>query len=105
MAEIDGELQQLPERQMTLVRLMREARLLSEGYLALQKQLRTSEVSDALRQDAMRVVDAPVIAHPDDPYFPKPMVNFVLALILGAASAGAVIALRSALREPSPSGS
>lgn len=97
LAAMDAELLALPERQTTLLRLLREAKMLSEGYVALQAQLRQTEVLDAIRRDAVRVVDAPVAAHPDDPQFPKPLVHLVLALVLGLSAAGVVVALRGAL--------
>ena len=97
LAEIDAELLALPEQQMALVRLMREQKILGEGYIALEKQVRQTEIMDAIRRDAIRVVDAPVAAHPDDPQFPKPAVHLVLALVLGLSVAGAIVALRGAV--------
>lgn len=97
LAQIDAELLALPEQQMALVRLLREQKILGEGYIALEKQVRQTEILDAIRRDAIRVVDAPVAAHPDDPQFPKPAVHLVLAFVLGLSVAGAIIALRSAV--------
>lgn len=97
IAAIDAELLALPQQQTTLVRLLREAKMLSEGYVALQAQLRQTEILDAIRRDAVRVVDAPVEAHPDDPQFPKPMVHLALALVLALSAAGAIVALRGAV--------
>lgn len=97
LAEIDAELLALPEQQMALVRLLREQKILNEGYIALEKQVRQTEIMDAIRRDAIRVVDAPVAAHPDDPQFPKPAVHLVLALVLGLSVAGAIVALRTAV--------
>jgi uncharacterized protein involved in exopolysaccharide biosynthesis len=97
LARIDTELLALPERQMVLVRLLREQKILGEGYVALEKQVRQTEILDAIRRDAIRVVDAPVEAHPDDPQFPKPAVHFVLALVLGMSVAGGLVALRAAV--------
>jgi uncharacterized protein involved in exopolysaccharide biosynthesis len=97
LAEIDAELLALPEQQMALVRLLREQKILNEGYIALEKQVRQTEIMDAIRRDAIRVVDAPVAAHPDDPQFPKPAVHLVLALVLGLSVAGAIVALRTAM--------
>lgn len=105
LAQIDTELLALPEQQMALVRLLRDQKILNEGYVALEKQVRQTEMLDAIRRDAIRVVDAPVAAHPDDPQFPKPAVHLVLALVLGMSVAGAIIALRSAVtpaREANP---
>jgi len=101
IAQIDAELWALPERQMALVRLLREQKILGESYIALEKQVRQTEIFDAIRRDAIRVVDGPVAAHPDDPQFPKPLVHVVLALVLGLSVAGAIFALRSAAADRS----
>jgi uncharacterized protein involved in exopolysaccharide biosynthesis len=105
LAAIDQELGALPAQEMALVRLLRERTILSEGYLALQRQLRTTEVQDALRLDRVRVVDAPEPAHVDDPYFPKPAVHFVLGLVLALATAGAVVAARMSVAASGAAGS
>lgn len=93
---IDRELNALPEQETRFLRLYRERTILNEGYLALQKQLRLTEVQDALRLDRVRVVDAPVEPHPDAPSFPRPAVHLVLGLLLALAGGGTVRALQSA---------
>jgi len=98
IAAIDAEIARLPEQELRFVRLSRERLMLTEGYLLLQKQLRQTEVQDALRLDQVRVVDAPVAAHRDDPYFPKPNVNLVLGLVLALAGGGTIAAVQAALR-------
>jgi uncharacterized protein involved in exopolysaccharide biosynthesis len=80
------------------VRLSRERLMLNEGYLLMQKQLRTTELQDALRLDEVRVVDAPSEPHPDDPAFPKPLVNLVLGLVLALTAGGALAAAQAAAR-------
>lgn len=97
LAEIDAELNALPEQELQFIRLLRERTLLNEGYLALQQQLRITEVQDALRLDDIRVVDAPEAANPDDPYFPRLAVHLAIALLLALSGGGAVALLRSAL--------
>lgn len=98
IAALDAELVAMPERELRFIRLLRERTILSEGYLFLQKQLRQTELQDALRLDQVRVVDSPSVSHPDDPYFPRPLVNLVLGLVLAVASGGAVAAFQSAVR-------
>ncbi len=98
MERIDAEMGTLPERELRFLRLYRERTLLNEGYLALQQQLRITEVQDALRMDEVRIVDTPIPAHPDDPYYPRVPVNLALGLILALAAGAAVAALQSALR-------
>lgn len=93
---IDGELAALPEQETRFLRLYRERTILHEGYLALQKQLRLTEVQDALRLDRVRVVDEPLQPHPDAPSFPRPAVNLLLGILLALAGGGAVRAVQSA---------
>ncbi len=97
LAEVDKELGALPEQELRFIRLLRERTLLNEGYVALQQQLRLTEVQDALRLDDIRIVDAPEAASADDPYFPRVAVHFAIALLLAVAGAGAVALGRSAL--------
>jgi len=95
---IDGELAQLPREEMTYIRLLRDRQVLNEGYLLLQKQLRQTELREALRLDQVRIVDTPIIAHPDDPQFPKVWVHLVLALVLGLSVGTAVAAAQRSTR-------
>ncbi len=97
LAEIDRELGVLPERQVALLKLLREQKIASEAYVAIERQLRATELMEAVRRDAVRVVDAPVAADVKDPQFPKPAVHLALALVLAAAAAASVVALRGAL--------
>ena len=80
------------------MRLARTSAVLNEGYMLLLKQLRQTELQDALRLDAVRIVDAPSVPDADDPYFPRPLVNLVLGLVLAIAGGGAVAAAQSARR-------
>lgn len=98
LAALDAEIAKLPEQELTFVRLSRERLMLNEGYLLMQKQLRTTELQDALRLDEVRVVDEPSLPHPDDPQFPKPLVNFVLGLVLAFTGGGAIAAAQAAAR-------
>lgn len=98
MQAIDDELGSLPERELRYLRLLRERTILNEGYVALQQQLRITEVQDALRLDDIRVVDAPEAADPDDPEFPRVLVNLVLGLVLALASGGAVALVSASWR-------
>ena len=85
-------LQAMPAAAMTYGRLVRDRTVLEAIYLALQKQLKQAELKDILRQQRVRVVDAPRVANPDDPAFPKKPVMIVLGIILGG-----VLALTIAL--------
>ena len=85
MDGVTSDLEGLPEREMEYLRLFRERTVLNEAYLLLERQLRLTEVQDAIRGEGVRIVDAGLISHPDDPEFPKPLVNLFLGLILGMA--------------------
>jgi uncharacterized protein involved in exopolysaccharide biosynthesis len=98
LAGIDAELGRLPAQTMRYVRLAREREVAEERFVLLERQLRQTELRDALRLDQVRVVDAPVVAEADDPEFPRPAVHLVLALILAGAAAAATAALRRLVR-------
>lgn len=98
LAGIDAELGRLPAQTMRYVRLARAREVAEERFVLLERQLRQTELRDALRLDQVRVVDAPVVAEADDPEFPRPAVHLVLALILAGAAAAATAALRRLVR-------
>lgn len=95
---IDTELARLPREEMAYIRLLRDRQVLNEGYVLLQKQLRQTELREALRLDQVRIVDTPIVAHPNDPQFPKVWVHLVLALVLGLSVGAAVAAAQRSAR-------
>ena len=93
LARLNAELEALPEREMQYLRLFRDRTVLSEGYVLLQQQLRLAEVQDAVKTEGVRRVDEGLVAHEDNPEFPKPLVNLALGLILaGTLSVGSALA-------------
>ena len=82
---ISSELQELPEREMNYIRLLRNREVLDEALLMLKTQLRIAEVQDAVRDEGVRVVDIGVVAPEDEPEFPNPVVNLMLGAILALA--------------------
>jgi uncharacterized protein involved in exopolysaccharide biosynthesis len=78
----------LPEQQMQYIRLVRDRTIASETYLLLLKQLKQSEIADAIRLQRIRIVDAPLVPSADDPQFPKPLVQLLLGALLAIAAAG-----------------
>ena len=82
---ISYELQELPEREMNYIRLLRNREVLDEALLMLKTQLRIAEVQDAVRDEGVRVVDIGVVAPEDEPKFPNPVVNLMLGAILALA--------------------
>ena len=86
----------MPAAAMQYGRLVRDRTVLEAIYLALEKQLKAAELKDALRQERVRVVDAPRMANPDDVAFPKKIVMLVVGAVLGlvlALTVGLVIEL------------
>lgn len=92
-------LQAMPAAAMQYGRLVRDRTILEATYLALQKQLKQAELRDVLRQERVRIVDAPRVANIDDPVFPKKPVMLVLGAILGLALA-LTLALTAELSAP-----
>jgi uncharacterized protein involved in exopolysaccharide biosynthesis len=99
LATIDAELGRLPAQTLQYLRLSRERAVAEERLVLIERQLRQTELRDALRLDQVRVVDAPEVAAADDPEFPRPAVHVVLALILAAAGAAATAAFGRLVRE------
>ncbi|HYW07831.1 MAG TPA: GNVR domain-containing protein, partial [Longimicrobium sp.] len=79
--QFSGELQRIPARDVEFARLTREQKLLSEVYLSLQGRLKEAEIQAAVDNGEVRVVDAGLVS--EDPVSPKPMVNLILATVLG----------------------
>ena len=93
-------LQEMPAAAMVYGRLVRDRTVLEATYVALQKQLKQAELKDVLRQQRVRIVDAPRIANPNDPSFPKKAVMLVLGAVLGVALALMVALAAELWREP-----
>jgi uncharacterized protein involved in exopolysaccharide biosynthesis len=67
--------------------LLRDRTVLETIYIALMKQLKTTELKDVMRPDRVRIVDRPRIANRKDPVFPRKAVMLSLAAVLGVALA------------------
>jgi uncharacterized protein involved in exopolysaccharide biosynthesis len=78
-------LERLPRREMEYLRLFRDRTILNEGYVLLERQLKLAEVQDAIRSEGVRIVDVGLVAHEDDPEFPKPLVTLFLGMVLAVA--------------------
>jgi uncharacterized protein involved in exopolysaccharide biosynthesis len=87
VTSLSDTLQAMPAEAMRYGQLVRDRTLQEATYLALQKQLKQAELKDVLRQDKVRVVDAPRVANIDDPAFPKKGVMLVLGVILAGTAA------------------
>jgi len=76
-----GRLSSYPERQVEAARLEREVASLSAIYGMLETRLREAEVAEAVEQPPVRILD--VASRPLRPSSPSPLLNLVLAIILG----------------------
>jgi capsular exopolysaccharide synthesis family protein len=81
LSRFSGELALVPASEVEYARLAREQKLLSEVYLLLQTRLKEAEVKDAVDKGIVRLVDSGLVA--EEPDSPKPVVNLILATVLG----------------------
>jgi tyrosine-protein kinase Etk/Wzc len=81
LARFDRELSTVPAKETELERQLREQKLLSEIYTALQTRLKEAEVKAAIDPGRVRIVDAAMVAY--KPAQPKPAVNLILGTVLG----------------------
>lgn len=105
LARLTDNLGELPASEMQYVRLVRDRTLLGETWAVLQRQLKQSEIQDALRLDKVRLVDAPRVPQPQERVFPRPLVHSllgaVLALLMAFATGLASVLWRPPVRAPS----
>ncbi|HVX40761.1 MAG TPA: Wzz/FepE/Etk N-terminal domain-containing protein [Gemmatimonadaceae bacterium] len=86
VAGLTDTLRTMPAEAMQYGRLLRDRTILETTYIALQKQLKQAQLRDVLRQNRVKIVDAPRIANAEDPAYPKKpvmlLVGAVLAIVL-----------------------
>jgi uncharacterized protein involved in exopolysaccharide biosynthesis len=90
VSTLNDTLNLLPSTSLQYLRLLRERTILNETYLQLVKQVKLSEIQDLLRNEKVRVIDAPHVANADDPVFPRKGVQLVLGALLAVTLALAV---------------
>lgn len=88
--KFDANIGSIPDRDVEFARLTRDRKILEEVYTVLQTRLKEAEIREAIDPGETRIVDAAPI--PDEPVSPKPVVNLVLATVLGL-MVGVAIAL------------
>jgi polysaccharide biosynthesis transport protein len=76
-----GALDSLPEKEVRTARLERDVRVQQELYTLIQTRLKESQITQAMEDPSVRVVDPAV--PPDQPVGPRRMINFALAVVLG----------------------
>ena len=77
-----GALDSLPEKAVRTGRLEREVKIQQELYTLLQTRLKEAQITQAMEDPTVRIVDPAAV--PDRPVRPRPLVNLVLALIIGS---------------------
>lgn len=76
-----GELEQVPGRQITFLRLSRQVEILGELYKTLQTRLKEAQIQESMNDSSVRVVEDAI--EPIEPLSPRPARNLVLAVVLG----------------------
>jgi uncharacterized protein involved in exopolysaccharide biosynthesis len=82
VSSLNDTLNTLPATGMRYARLLRTRTISNEEFLQLTKQLKLAEISDLLRREKVKIVDAPRVANVDDPAFPRRGVQLALGLVL-----------------------
>jgi tyrosine-protein kinase Etk/Wzc len=77
-----GALELLPKKELQTARLEREVRVQQDLYTLIQTRLKEAEITQAMEDPTVRIVDAAVV--PEHPVRPIPLLNLGLSLILGS---------------------
>ncbi|MDB4890601.1 MAG: capsular exopolysaccharide family [Gemmatimonadetes bacterium] len=77
-----GALDSLPAKEVQTARLEREVRVQQDLYTLIQTRLKEAEITQAMDDPSIRVVDAAIT--PSRPVRPRPIVNLALSLVLGS---------------------
>ncbi len=88
--DMSSDLDVFPRQEMDYVRLVRERTLANEAFIALEKQLKQTELATAMHIEKVRVVDSAKVANARDKEFPKTAVQLLLGAILGLTVALAI---------------
>lgn len=91
LSEYEDDLRRIPEQEIRLARLRRQASVLEEIHTLLQTRAKEAEIAAAVHDESVRVVDPAVV--PGRPLRPRPKLSLVLASMLGIGLglAGAVL--------------
>ncbi len=77
-----SELNRLPDKEVQTARREREVRVLQDMYTLLQTRLKESEITEAMEDPTVRIVDPAVV--PERPERPRPVRYLALSLVLGS---------------------
>ena len=89
------DLEEIPARELQFARLERQTTLLSELYAVLQQRLKEAEVTEAVEDPSVRVVEPAVL--PRNPVRPRKAMNMALASVMGMMLGLGLAFLRQAL--------
>lgn len=91
LAGYSDELRQIPEQEIRLARLRRQAEVLEEIHTLLQTRVKEAEIAAAVHDASVRVVDPAIV--PSRPIRPRPKLSLAFATMLGLGLgiAGAVL--------------
>ncbi|HEX2167132.1 MAG TPA: GNVR domain-containing protein [Longimicrobiales bacterium] len=91
LAGYSDELRQIPEQEIRLARLRRQADVLEEIHTLLQTRVKEAEIAAAVHDASVRVVDPAIV--PSRPIRPRPKLSLAFATMLGLGLgiAGAVL--------------
>jgi tyrosine-protein kinase Etk/Wzc len=81
LANFSSQLQQIPEQELQLARLRRQASVTEELYTSLQLRLKETQILAALEDPTVRVVDPAMV--PRRPIKPQVPLSLALALVAG----------------------
>jgi capsular exopolysaccharide synthesis family protein len=95
MGQFGTRMAAVPAREVEYARRLRDHKLLEEIYTLLQTRLKESEIQLAVDPADVRVLDAATV--PERPMSPNPILNLILAGVLGTLAAGSAVFLRETL--------
>ena len=81
VAEYNGQMAAVPGKEVEYTRLFREQEVLEKTYVTLLGRLRQAEVQEAISPDEVRIIDTALVE--EEPAWPRPLVNMILASVLG----------------------
>ncbi len=79
---VEAKLAELPDEQITQLKLMREVGLAEKIYLALKEKEQEFEITEKTKMPAASLVEHAIAA--DEPVRPKPILNVVASIVAGA---------------------
>jgi tyrosine-protein kinase Etk/Wzc len=78
----EGKLNSLPKKVVQTARLERGVKVQQELYTLIQTRLKEAQITQAMEDPTVRIVDAAVA--PEHPVRPKPLFNLALSLVFGS---------------------